>query len=243
MSTFNSPKLAEPAFPSCGCWSVRPASSSPILPFWPLEGQLPLLSALAITLFTWTAFRSPLETVLPSTAQGLFGLLYIAFPLTLVPVLWSKEDGPALLVFLLVCVWSGDIFALYIGKNFGKARLAPRLSPNKTWLGSAASLLGSVVCGLGVVLVSERLALHGITTMHISEPLWQTVLLAILINAAAQLGDLLESAVKRGVNVKDSGTLLPGHGGILDRIDALLLAAPVLWFALLFKETFKLGVF
>ena len=215
----------------------------PILPFWPLDAQLPLLSALAITLFTWTAFRSPLETVLPSTAQGLLGLLYIAFPMTLVPLLWKQEDGPALLVFLLVCVWSGDIFALYIGKNFGKARLAPRLSPNKTWLGSFASLLGSVVCGLGVVFVSDRLALPGVTTMHITEPLWQSVLLAILINAAAQIGDLLESAIKRGVDVKDSGTLLPGHGGILDRIDALLLAAPVLWFALLLKDTFKLGAF
>jgi phosphatidate cytidylyltransferase len=215
----------------------------PLMPFWPLEGQLPLLSALAITLFTWTAFRSPLETVLPSTAQGIFGLLYVVFPLTLIPTLREREDGPALLVFLLVCVWSGDIFALYIGKNFGEARLAPRLSPNKTWLGSLASLIGSLGCGLAVVFASDALAQRGITTMHITEPLWQSAVLAVLINAAAQLGDLLESAIKRGVNVKDSGTLLPGHGGILDRIDALLLAAPVLWFALLLKDTFKLGAF
>ena len=70
------------------------------------------------------------------------------------------------------------------------------------------------------------------------EPWWQFALLAVLLNAAAQIGDLVESALKRGVGVKDSGTLLPGHGGVLDRVDALLLAAPVLWFVLVLREAF-----
>ena len=206
------------------------------LPNWPVEAQLPILSAVTIVLFTWNGFRLPLERVLPVTAQGLFGLIYIAYPLALVPLLWKQEDGTALVVFLMVCVWAGDIAALYIGKNFGKHKLAPRLSPNKTWEGSIASVVGSVLAAGLVILISDQLTARGNTSMHISEPLWQSLLLAVVLNVAAQLGDLLESAIKRGAGVKDSGTMLPGHGGILDRIDALLLAAPVLWFALLLRD-------
>ncbi len=178
-----------------------------------------------------------------SPAQGLFGLIYIAYPLALVPLLWKQEDGIALVVFLMVCVWSGDIAALYIGRNFGKHKLAPRLSPNKTWEGTIASIAGSVLAAGLVILISDQLTARGNTSMHISEPLWQSLLLAVVLNLAAQLGDLLESAIKRGAGVKDSGTMLPGHGGILDRIDALLLAAPVLWYVLMTKDALGLGRF
>jgi len=213
------------------------------LPNFPVEAQLPVLSALTIALFAWNGFRSPLIQVLPDTAQGLFGLIYIAYPLTLVPLLWKQEDGPALVLFLMVCVWAGDIAALYIGRAFGKRKLAPRLSPGKTWLGCIASILGSMLAAGLVVFLSNTLTARGNTLLHISQPLWQSLLLAAILNVAAQLGDLLESAIKRGAGVKDSGTMLPGHGGILDRIDALLLAAPVLWFILLLKDHFNLGRF
>jgi phosphatidate cytidylyltransferase len=213
------------------------------LPNFPVEAQLPVLSALTIALFAWNGFRSPLIQVLPDTAQGLFGLIYIAYPLTLVPLLWKQEDGPALVVFLMVCVWAGDIAALYIGRAFGKRKLAPRLSPGKTWLGSIASIAGSMLAASIVIVISNALTARGNTLLHISQPLWQSLLLAAILNIAAQLGDLLESAIKRGAGVKDSGTMLPGHGGILDRIDALLLAAPVLWFVLLLKDYFGLGRF
>ncbi len=202
-----------------------------------------VISALGMGLFAWTGFRAPLDRVLPVTSAGIFGLLYVAFPLTLIPRLWMQEDGTALLLFLLVCVWAGDIAALYIGRAFGKHKLAPRLSPGKTWEGSAASILGSMLAGYGIVCLGNLLTAHGSTLLNITEPLWQTLLLAAIINAAAQVGDLLESALKRSVGVKDSGTLLPGHGGILDRIDALLLAAPVLWYALLIKDSFGSGRF
>ncbi|MDE3104276.1 MAG: phosphatidate cytidylyltransferase [Acidobacteriota bacterium] len=213
------------------------------LPNWPLEAQLPVLSALTFVLFAWNGFRIPLDRVLPDTAQGLFGLIYIAYPLTLVPLLWKQEDGPALVLFLMVCVWCGDIAALYIGKNFGRRKLAPSISPNKTWEGSLASIAGSVLAAGMVLVVSEQLTARGNTALHITEPVWQSLLLAVVLNVAAQIGDLLESAIKRGVGVKDSGTMLPGHGGILDRIDALLLAAPVLWYALLLKDYLGLGRF
>jgi phosphatidate cytidylyltransferase len=213
------------------------------LPNWPVESQLPILSALTVALFAWNGFRIPLNRVLPDTSQGLFGLFYVAYPLTLIPLLWKQEDGPALVLFLMVCVWSGDVAALYIGKNFGKRKLAPRLSPNKTWEGSIASVVGSVLAAGLVLLIGDQLTARGNMVLHISEPLWQSLLLAVILNIAAQIGDLLESAIKRGANVKDSGTMLPGHGGILDRIDALLLAAPVLWYALLIKDYFGLGRF
>jgi phosphatidate cytidylyltransferase len=213
------------------------------LPGFPVEGQLPVLSALTLALFAWNGFRSPLVQVLPDTAQGLFGLIYIAYPLTLIPLLWKQEDGPALVLFLMVCVWAGDIAALYIGRAFGKRKLAPRLSPGKTWLGSIASIAGSMLAASIVIAISNALLARGNTLLHIAQPLWQSLLLAAILNIAAQLGDLLESAIKRGAGVKDSGTMLPGHGGILDRIDALLLAAPVLWFILLLKDSLGLGRF
>jgi len=143
----------------------------------------------------------------------------------------------------MVCVWVGDTAALYIGRAFGKRKLAPRLSPGKTWAGSIASIAGSIVAAGIVIAIADTLTAHGNTILHISEPLWQSLLLAAILNIAAQLGDLLESAIKRGAGVKDSGTMLPGHGGILDRIDALLLAAPVLWYILLLKDYFGLGRF
>lgn len=213
------------------------------LPNFPLEAQLPVLSALTIALFAWNGFRAPLHQVLPDTAQGLFGLLWIAYPLTLIPMLWKQEDGPTLVVFLMVCVWSGDIAALYVGRRFGRRKLAPRLSPGKTWEGSIASIAGSLVAAGLLIAVSEFLTSRANLTLHIGEPVWQTLGLAAILNIAAQVGDLLESAVKRGAGVKDSGTMLPGHGGILDRIDALLLAAPVLWFALMLKDIFGMGRF
>lgn len=208
----------------------------------PIEAQLPTLSALALVLLAWTGFRGTLDRVLPDAALGLFGLVYVAYPLSLIPMIWNRDDGKPLIVFLMVAVWAGDIAALYIGRRFGRRKLTS-LSPNKTWEGSFASVAGSIVAGLGVVLVGDALSARGNTVLHIVEPLWQSVLLAVVINLAAQLGDLLESAIKRGAGVKDSGTMLPGHGGILDRIDALLIATPVLWCVLMLKDAFSLGRF
>jgi len=213
------------------------------LPNFHNEAELPALSLMALLLLAWAGFRAPVERVVADAALGLFGLIYVAYPLTLIPMIWCRDDGKPLLLFLMVCVWAGDIAALYVGRRWGRHKLT-HLSPNKTWEGTFASIGGSVVAGLAVILLGELLATHyDNTVLHVVEPIWQSVVLAAIINIAAQLGDLLESAIKRGAGVKDSGTLLPGHGGILDRIDALLLAAPVLWCVLLLKDAFSLGRF
>lgn len=200
-----------------------------------------------LLLFAWNTFRTPLSRVLPETAAGLLLLIYIAYPLTLIPLIWNRDqgDGLVLVIFLFLSVWSGDIAALYIGKRFGRHKLAPTLSPNKTWEGAIASVIASVIFGVGLILYGEWLTARGsgFTRLHTNAPWWQFLVLAILLNVAAQFGDLLESALKRGANVKDSGTMLPGHGGILDRIDALLLAAPILWFVLVAREFFAFGSF
>ena len=170
-------------------------------------------------------------------------MIYVAYPLTLLPLMVARENGPTLLLFLMLVVWTGDIAALYAGRSLGRRKLAPALSPNKTVEGAVASLVGSVLIAAALAAVCNAVGRHGSTVLHISQPLWQTLLLAVLVNLAAQIGDLLESALKRGAGIKDSGSLLPGHGGILDRIDALLVAAPVLWYILLLKEATGLGSF
>lgn len=213
--------------------------------FYRPKDMLTILSFVTLVLFSVAAFRTSLERVLWQTAAGLLMLVYIAYPLTLLPQILNEENGTALLLFLFLCVWSGDTAALYVGKRFGRHKFAPKLSPNKTWEGAAASLFASCFFGMALVLGGDWLANSGssFTRLHTSEPWWAYLLLAVALNAAAQFGDLLESALKRGAGIKDSGTLLPGHGGILDRIDALLLAAPVLWVVLVLKQQFSPGSF
>ena len=195
-------------------------------------------SALAFVMFVVIAFRSPLERVLVDTSASVFGLLYIGLALVTIPLIWAQEHGPSLLLLLFCVVWAGDSVALYVGRSFGKRKLSPKLSPNKTWEGSIASIGGSLLATLLLMGIAELMARHSLTGLSY-EGSWQHwLVLAVVLNVAAQLGDLVESALKRGANVKDSGSLLPGHGGVLDRIDALLLAAPVLWYAQLVQSSF-----
>jgi phosphatidate cytidylyltransferase len=201
------------------------------------EHVAPLLGGLAFVLLAICAFRLDFPQILPAASTAVFALLYVGWALTTVPLISAQGNGPSLLVFLFVSVWSGDVAALYVGRNFGKHKLT-RLSPNKTWEGTIASLAGTLLSVALLLVLAAELNRRGIDTLSYPGPVPRMLLLSVLLNAAAQLGDLLESALKRGAGVKDSGTLLPGHGGVLDRIDALLLAAPVLWYALLVQQTF-----
>jgi phosphatidate cytidylyltransferase len=169
--------------------------------------------------------KQELREALPAAAVSYFTFYYIAFPLAcLVAIRRMETAGPALLALVLIVTWVGDIAAMYAGRAFGKNKLAPRISPGKTVEGSIASLVFAiVVCWALVEYTLPRFS----GMAGVRPPIWVPLVLGIGLNVAAQLGDLVESAIKRGAGVKDSGTLLPGHGGVLDRIDALLLAAPV----------------
>jgi phosphatidate cytidylyltransferase len=175
-----------------------------------------VLGLTVLTLFT----RRPLVETLPAAGISSSALLLVAFPLSFAVRLHGIPTcGPRLLLFALVITWAADTTAYFVGRAVGKHPLAPHISPNKTWEGSIGSIVGSLLIAY---------AFHYWLTI----PLLHLLLMAILGNIAGQMGDLLESAYKRSAGVKDSGSLLPGHGGILDRIDALILCIPVIWYYL-----------
>lgn len=197
-----------------------------------------LIGVITLGLLIVCVFRSPLERVLPDAAYSVFGVLYVGLTLTTLPLLSQQENGPSLLVFLFFVVWAGDIAALYIGRTWGRRKLAPAISPGKSWEGSIASMAGSLIVAGLLLWLAASLQAHAVDALSYPGSILRWLLLAAVLNVAAQVGDLVESAIKRGAGVKDSGSLLPGHGGVLDRIDALLIAAPVLWYALIVQQTF-----
>jgi phosphatidate cytidylyltransferase len=223
-----------------------------------VSGILLLFLFAPFLLMTSAMGREDLKAALPGAAMSYLALPYIALPLLLLALLRDFARGWIFVLFTFFAVWVGDTAAMYVGKSMGRHKLAPRISPGKTIEGTVASLIFSVgVCCLFAHYVPEIAT--ALTKAHLlidpaqesllfdapayaRAPLWLAALLAAIINIAAQLGDLLESAFKRGAGVKDSGTLLPGHGGILDRIDALLLALPVAFLLFLaFGQKFVQG--
>ena len=189
---------------------------------------------------TITMRRSRLSDAYPAAAAAMFAFAYIALPMAMLVTLREQIAGAFWLLYLLLVVWAGDIFAYFVGRSLGRHLMAPRISPKKTWEGAAASVAASLLVGsllftyalqISSFLVRARLIERRDGLFGLEKPDWlPIVLLTIAVNIAAQVGDLVESLIKRGAGVKDSGTILPGHGGMLDRIDALLFAAPVLWF-------------
>jgi len=161
-----------------------------------------------------------LAHALPRAALLVVGVIYVfgcwkcARPI--------RELNPHWLMYGLMLNWVGDIGAYYVGRPYGRHKLAPRVSPKKSWEGSIASVITSAVVG---TLYLQRFV-PGV-------PLWQAIALTVAANSAGQVGDLAESAMKRGAHVKDSGGMLPGHGGFLDRVDSTLFALPVIYAYLL----------
>ena len=221
--------------------ALSPGNAKPLLSTAIFVYTLGFAAAIAPFVFLTIGLRQlNLSAALPAAMVSVFAFGYVALPLGLLVQLREQWSGAFLLLYLLLLVWAGDIFAYFVGRSLGRHLMSPRISPKKTWEGALASLLASLV--VGMLLYNYALPIStALLNAHLIQvrdgffalqkpPLWPTLLLSAAINVAAQLGDLVESLIKRGAGVKDSGTILPGHGGMLDRIDALLFAAPVLWY-------------
>jgi phosphatidate cytidylyltransferase len=175
-----------------------------------------VLGLTVLTLFT----QRPLVESLPSAGISSGALLLVAFPLSFAVRLDGiPVYGPRLLLFALVITWAADTVAYFVGRAIGKHPLAPHISPKKTWEGAIGGLAGSLMVA-------------SVFHYWLPIPVPHLLAMATLGNVAGQMGDLLESACKRSAGVKDSGALLPGHGGVLDRIDAVILCIPVIWYYL-----------
>jgi phosphatidate cytidylyltransferase len=221
--------------------AVNPGHETPLLSTAVFAGSAAFTAALAAFVFLVIGMRRvDLSTAFPAAMTSAFAFTYVALPLGFLVQIREQASGAFLLLYLLLLVWAGDIFAYFVGRSLGRHVMSPRVSPRKTWEGALASLIASLVVGMllyeyalqiSTALLNARLIekRDGLFALE-KAPLWPTLLLSAAINVAAQLGDLVESLIKRGAAVKDSGTLLPGHGGMLDRVDALLFAAPVLWY-------------
>ncbi|MEA1968502.1 MAG: phosphatidate cytidylyltransferase [Thermodesulfobacteriota bacterium] len=156
------------------------------------------------------------SSILDSVSKQIQGVVYIPLFLSMFVLIRNSENGALWVVWLWLIIGAGDTGAFYCGMNFGKRALAPKVSPKKTVEGAIGGLFAAVLVGI----VFSRLFLPEISPCMV-------VLFAAVAAAAGQIGDLFESALKRAGNIKDSGKILPGHGGILDRIDGLLFAVPV----------------
>jgi phosphatidate cytidylyltransferase len=190
-----------------------------LLMWWDIHWLAPVGFAVIVMLMV---LRSrDLAHALPRAALLVFGVIYVfgcwkcARPL-------REIYSPHWLMYGLLLNWVGDIGAYYVGRNFGRHKLAPRVSPKKSWEGAVASVITSVLAG-GYYLIRFVPAV----------PVAHVIVLTAVANVAGQFGDLAESAMKRGAQVKDSGSILPGHGGFLDRVDSTLFALPVIYAYLL----------
>jgi phosphatidate cytidylyltransferase len=171
---------------------------------------------LLLTHFALLLRKRDLAGILPEAACTLTGAFYAYAPWSFAVSL--RQASPHLLFFSLAMNWVGDSAAFYAGRSFGKHKLAPAISPGKSWEGAVASAVAAVLFGL----VYLGKVLPGLS-------LWTITALALLGNIAGQIGDLAESSMKRGAGLKDSGKLLPGHGGVLDRLDSSMFALPTIY--------------
>ena len=181
----------------------------------------PLLAALIIFSLIWALYNKGDH---PTADWGVTvaSALYLGVTISYLVALRQRSNGFNWAITAFVVTWACDAMAYFVGRSFGRHKLWPRISPKKTWEGIAGGTVGAIVAGLAL----------GVWLLGI--PWWQGILLGALVAVAAPFGDLAESLFKRQANVKDSSQLIPGHGGVLDRIDSLLFVFPIVtYFAFL----------
>ena len=194
-------------------------------PHFNLELLTPLLlTSVMIISLIWLLLRPQKEGVFTNWAWTIAGILYVGWLLSYLVALRGMDSGRNWVFFALFITFASDIAAFFIGRAWGKHRLAPHISPGKTWEGTIGGIFGAILVSLLFVIPSP-----------LSLPLsyGQAILLGLLVSIFGQLGDLVESLLKRNTGVKESGKLIPGHGGILDRIDSVVLAGIVVYYYVL----------
>jgi phosphatidate cytidylyltransferase len=179
---------------------------------------VPLLLTLAVMLpLTWLLGRPKKEGAFFSWAWTLAGILYLGWLLSYLVALRGLDEGRNWVFFALFTTFASDTTAFFVGRALGRHKLAPNISPGKTWEGTIAGVFGAIIASL-------------LFTLLIPISYAQAIVLGILVSIFGQLGDLVESLLKRNMGVKDSGRLIPGHGGFLDRIDSVVFAGVVVYY-------------
>ena len=198
-----------------------------VSPHCPYPPTLPFLitSAILVSLI-WLLFRRPRDQAFPNWAWTMAGILYIGWMLSYWVQLRGLEDGRELVFLAMFTTFASDTSAFFIGRTWGKHALVPAISSGKTWEGAIGGLLSSIAASLIISVIF---------TLPFSY--WQIALVGLIISVFAQLGDLVESLLKRNTGVKDASKLIPGHGGILDRLDSLIFTGVIVYY---FVELAKL---
>ena len=225
-------KLSQPAFwailiATLGLVSFYSDGHGWLMEFLPIGRVGILVGVFLFSGMFFTSSKRPPAELMKAHARLMWGVIYIGMLYPFVYSLGNIVDvqassgvsGGDALLFLFAILWIGDTAAMYVGKTFGKHKLAPTVSPNKTVEGFVGGLVSAVIVGIvmGYWKFNEF-------------PMYQILIVAVLCSLFGQLGDLVESMWKRSLNIKDSSAIIPGHGGFLDRFDSLLFAAPVMYY-------------